>query len=375
MLRVTFSKRFRIVVFLFCFVLFCSIAIPAYAATGVPQEVLDAVDSVVFINNSRGSGTGFIIKNESGEALIATNNHVVCDDLDGNYVWLSEQEKVPAEVIFAVPEKDLSVIRIKENTEKNPVVLVAEDARRGDAVYAVGFPGASNDIADGIAHTSEDATVTDGIIGAVRSQTKVAADEAIKVLQINVAITFGNSGGPLFNEHGQVVGINAGGSARSQNVNYAIAVSELLSLLKEYDIDIPAPAKLEVTEPVIPETTAPAVPETTEPAPDTTEVTDPGTPPEPVREPGMILVICGAAVVGAVALSLLLAEEKKKAKKKKPVMKKKRKPIIEEDPVDGYIVKPKLPDEVVIEMTPSRKKSETAEKDPSSEDYFKGIKL
>lgn len=384
MTKKTYRKKY--ITILFCVVILINLALPVWAATGVPQAVLNAVDSVVYIENRKGSGTGFVIKNENGEMLIATNNHVAGVDPEGNYVWLTAEKKEKAEIVFAVPEKDLSVICIRGTINKKPAMLAEDDAERGDAVYAVGFPGTADKLSAERLLTSDAATITDGIVGGVRSEASGATGlESVKILQINAAINPGNSGGPLFDVNGHVVGINTmtlrnflkqgeDGAYEvdvAQGTNLAVAVSELLSLLKEYGINIPAPVKPETTEPPVQETTAPAVSETMEPAPDPTEVTaPPEKPKETVWEPGMILVICVAAVVGAVALSMILTE-----KKKKHVMKKKRKPTSEKGPVDEYIVKPKISDEIVIDMTPSRKKKESEEKELSSEDYFKGIKL
>ena len=258
-----------------CFIfliLFLCCVIPVQAATGVPDEVITATDSVVFITlasdvektysaNEReylkenyseylfrsgnsdyvieSSGSGFVIKAEAGETLIATNNHVIEKDHKGIFVWVTDQKAVHAEVVFSIPEKDLSVIRVRDSINKKPVRLAEVDASRGEAVYAVGFPGAGNVLSDSLARTSDEATITDGIISAVRSYTAVDGGDSAKILQINAAVNSGNSGGPLFNTEGKVIGVNTysieGGT---QGVFGAVAVSELDALLKAYDIEI-----------------------------------------------------------------------------------------------------------------------------------------
>lgn len=271
-----------------CFIfliLFLCCVIPVQAATGVPDEVITATDSVVFITlasdvektysaNEReylkenyseylfrsgnsnyvieSSGSGFVIKAEAGETLIATNNHVIENDHKGIFVWATDQKAVHAEVVFSIPEKDLSVIRVKDSINKKPVRLAEVDASRGEAVYAVGFPGAGNVLSDSLARTSDEATITDGIISAVRSYTAVDGGDSAKILQINAAVNSGNSGGPLFNTEGKVIGVNTysieGGT---QGVFGAVAVSELHALLKAYDIEISEETSAQVeTRPV-----------------------------------------------------------------------------------------------------------------------------
>lgn len=271
-----------------CFIfliLFSCCVIPVQAAAGVPDEVITATDSVVFITlasdaektysvdereylkenypeylfrsgNSdyviESSGSGFVIKAEDGETLIATNNHVIENDHRGIFVWITDQKAVHAEVIFSIPEKDLSVIRVKDSINKEPAELAEVDASRGEAVYAVGFPGAGNVLSDSLARTSDEATITDGIISAVRSYTAVDGGDSAKILQINAAVNSGNSGGPLFNAEGKVIGVNTysieGGT---QGVFGAVAVSELHALLKAYHIEISEETSTQVeTRPV-----------------------------------------------------------------------------------------------------------------------------
>lgn len=259
-------KCISLLLYLFLLV---NLSVTANAATGVPEEVITAVDSVVFItlasdaysdddltyikeqypeyvfrNGSseyviESSGSGFVIKAENGETLIATNNHVVEADHEGIFVWVTDKKTAHAEVVFSIPEKDLSVIRINGSINKKPVTMAEADASRGEAVYVVGFPGAGNVLSDSLARTSDEATITDGIISAVRSFTVVDGGDSAKILQINAAVNSGNSGGPLFNTEGKVIGVNTYGvEGGTQGVFGAVAISELHALLKDYNIEI-----------------------------------------------------------------------------------------------------------------------------------------
>lgn len=96
-----------------CLFLLLSCAIPALAANDVPEEVMEATKSVVRIlsqyYNGAATGSGFVIKNEPGEVLIATNNHVVEGNPTSISVWVAEDELVEAEIVFTTAKKELAV--------------------------------------------------------------------------------------------------------------------------------------------------------------------------------------------------------------------------------------------------------------------------
>lgn len=218
--------------------------LPVFAADGVPTSVMEATKSVVRIlsvySNGSSTGSGFVIKNESGEVLIVTNDHVVEGNPYSVSVWISETRKVKAEIVFTVPERDLCVLKLKTSVDMKPLKLSREEPQHGAAIYAVGFPGAGDILSDKAAHTSDSATITDGIISAIRNFTIVKGGKSVKLLQVNAAINSGNSGGPLFNKKGEVIGINTYKvNAESQGVFGSVAVSELLDLLEKHNIEIP----------------------------------------------------------------------------------------------------------------------------------------
>ena len=79
-------------------------------------------------------------------------------------------------------------------------------------------------------------TITDGIISAEKSLTLQENGTPVKLLQINAAVSPGNSGGPLVNKEGQVLGINTYTVTDSQNINGTISILELVDSLKEKSI-------------------------------------------------------------------------------------------------------------------------------------------
>lgn len=141
--------------------------------------------------DQRGSGSGFFV--EGG--YIVTNNHVV-EDASKMSVLLSDGRRFDAELVGTDPKTDLAVIKIV-NGKDMPRALPWGDssvARPGDSVFAVGAPfGLSN-------------TVTAGIVSARGRNLSGQYDDFI---QVDAPINRGNSGGPLLDHTGAVIGVNS----------------------------------------------------------------------------------------------------------------------------------------------------------------------
>ena len=227
-----------------CFVILLSCVLPVHASGGVPEKVMESTKSVVRIlskyYSGSATGSGFVIKNEPGEVLIATNDHVVSGNPYSISVWVGENELVDAEIVFTTSAKDLCVLRVADPVDMKPLTLSTEDPQHGAAIYVVGYPGAGDILSDTQAHTSESVTITDGIISAIRTFTNENGADPVKLLQVNAAINSGNSGGPLFNSEGVVIGVNTYKvNANSQGVFGSVDISELWNLLEQHGIEIP----------------------------------------------------------------------------------------------------------------------------------------
>ena len=168
-------------------------------------------------------GSGFVI---DSSGIIVTNNHVIAE-ADEITVTLSDDSKHPAEVIGRDKKTDLAVLRIK--TDK-PLVAAkwgnSDDIRVGDWVIAIGNPFGLG------------GTVTAGIISA--RQRDINAGPYDDFLQTDASINRGNSGGPMFNLKGEVVGINTAifsPSGGSIGIGFAIPSSlakQVVNQLREY---------------------------------------------------------------------------------------------------------------------------------------------
>ncbi len=153
----------------------------------------------------KGLGSGFVV---SKNGFIVTNNHVISRAEDIQVV-LYDGSRYTAEIVGQDIKTDLAVLKIKPEKKLKPVVFGDSDGLRiGDWVMAIGNPF-------GLGYT-----VTVGIVSAKgRSLGLGAYDDFI---QTDASLNPGNSGGPLFNLRGEVVGVNTAIAARGQGIGFSI---------------------------------------------------------------------------------------------------------------------------------------------------------
>ena len=152
-------------------------------------------------------GSGFII---DSSGIIVTNNHVIkgAEDI---LVRLEDGKEYEAKVIGADPLSDLAVLKIKSNEKFKPVKFGDSDkARIGDWVIAIGNP------------LGLTGTVTAGIISARNRNIGMTRYEDF--IQTDASINQGNSGGPLFNMDGDVIGINTAILGRQGNIGIGFSI-------------------------------------------------------------------------------------------------------------------------------------------------------
>lgn len=229
------------------------------AAGGGGTDPYEARNSVVMVysylqltdGQSAGAmGTGFAI-GKPGEAVeyIVTNGHVVDYGYIGPkayagqvysagvqvYFSAAENQYVSAEVVYYSPsnEKDIAIIKLPSKTDKRkPITIKNADAVSiGDTAYALGYPGVASNSQQFSTYDENDITLTRGII----SKRTKPAWSTYDAFQMDVYINHGNSGGPLVDEQGCLIGINASGAVdeqgKSEGVNFAITSGELVKIL------------------------------------------------------------------------------------------------------------------------------------------------
>ena len=186
-----------------------------------------------------GNGSGVIIS-KSGH--IITNHHVIEDaeDIEVEFMLEDELQKFNAEVVQVDKVNDLAILKIFDmnfdELSEPPYNFKLRGSDVGTKVYAYGYPMA-------LTIMGKEIKVTDGIIS-----SKTGFDGNITTYQITAPIQGGNSGGPLFDEQANLIGINSSGIRKdiADNVAYSIKtsyVSNLLDILPK-SINLPSSTKL-----------------------------------------------------------------------------------------------------------------------------------
>lgn len=164
-------------------------------------------------------GSGFFFDRRG---LILTNEHVIHGASQISVRLFGRTRVVEADVIGTHYELDLAVLRVPK-PKGLPILELARkrDLRVGEWVVAIGNP------------LGLDHTVTVGVISAKERPMAIGDRTYPHLIQTDAAINRGNSGGPLINLRGKVVGINTAVSQSSQGIGFAIAVDVIRKALKE----------------------------------------------------------------------------------------------------------------------------------------------
>ena len=172
------------------------------------------------------TGTGFVI---SDDGYIVTNYHVV---EDGDRFMVKNlgrtKSNVAAKVVLSDPNNDLTVLKIDSNaTNLKSVYITASKAKIGSKAFTMGYPM--------VASLGSSVKFNDGTISSM-----TGFENNISRYQISTPVQPGNSGGPCFNEKGEVIGVIVGGIdvKYAENVGYAIKSSYLLNTLNSSTLDI-----------------------------------------------------------------------------------------------------------------------------------------
>ncbi|HEY5331328.1 MAG TPA: trypsin-like peptidase domain-containing protein [Acidobacteriaceae bacterium] len=174
----------------------------------------------------QGQGSGFILDKEGH---ILTNNHVI-DNAQTVEVTLSDKKKYKATVVGVDRNHDLALLQIKDAPNLVPATL-AESTNLvvGQQVYAIGNPfGFSG-------------TMTRGIISAIRSVQMPSGNRIDDAIQTDASVNPGNSGGPLLNSRGEVIGITTliasnpnGGADQSAGIGFAIPIQTAKATIDDF---------------------------------------------------------------------------------------------------------------------------------------------
>lgn len=165
-----------------------------------------------------GAGSGFIV---SENGLILTNKHVVNDKKAEYAVYTNDEKKYTAKVLALDPVQDLAVLKIEPNSQLKPVVLGDSNGIQiGQTAIAIGnaLGQFSNSVSVGVVSGLQ-RTVS------ASDQTGSFLETLEGIIQTDAAINSGNSGGPLVNLKGEVIGINTALAEGAQSIGFALPIN------------------------------------------------------------------------------------------------------------------------------------------------------
>lgn len=181
-------------------------------------------------NTITASGSGVFVSSN----VIATNYHLIdgASKIDISIKNGNSVQTFPAKVLCSDKTNDLALLTIEDEKFSGmptiPYSISSKSREVGTSIIAMGYPMAN--------YMGDEVKITDGIIS---SRTGYEGD--IVTYQISAPIQPGNSGGPLFDKKGNLIGITNAGIAAAQNVGYAIKSSYLCNLMESAPIDIAIP--------------------------------------------------------------------------------------------------------------------------------------
>ncbi len=216
---------------------------------GIADAVEKLYDATVIVevgngNKLAGWGSGVVYKKDDKYGYILTNHHVI-DEVEDIMIEFSDESTVEAELIGSDEYADIAVLRVPVKSIKAVAEIgKSNDVRVGDTVFAVGTP----------VSLEYSFTVTRGILSGKNRMVEMTSSKSktsnffgqktseswyMNLLQIDASINSGNSGGPLANSNGEVIGITNSKLSSSysqtsiENMGFAIPIEDALSVAQK----------------------------------------------------------------------------------------------------------------------------------------------
>lgn len=203
-----------------------SIEEAANSVVGI-SKIKNFGESILNVNASveLGLGSGFIV---SDNGYILTNWHVVQNKYSNCYITLENGEAYNGIVVWSDQDLDLAIVKINLNGLKPMKLGDSESLKLGEPLYAIGNP----------IGVEFQRTVTAGIVSGLNRTIKIE-DEYGKnymenLIQTDATINAGNSGGPLINKSGEVIGINTIKVTNAEKIGFAIPINTIKPIIQSF---------------------------------------------------------------------------------------------------------------------------------------------
>jgi len=178
-----------------------------------------------FVQQGEGAGTGIVLDDE-GHVL--TNAHVVSGATEVTVTLAGDSRGRSAEVVGTDPDNDIAVLRVDDADGLQSATFADGGIQVGDQVVAIG-----NALA-----LEGGPSVTEGIVSALGRSIQTQSGTLTGLIQTDAAISSGNSGGPLVDAYGEVVGVNtavasSGGGVEASNIGFVISIDRALEVARQ----------------------------------------------------------------------------------------------------------------------------------------------
>ncbi len=178
------------------------------------EKIKNIRNATATVRTKNGHGSGLVIDKNG---YVVTNEHVVSGSSEA--ILIINSKKFKAEILYKDKMRDVALLKIKDNYDMSIVDIEKNPVELGETIYVVGTP----------LDEQLDFSISKGIISAKREL------ESLDYLQTDAAVNPGNSGGPVFNEYGNVIGITVSGyvtrGGGSTNINNLIPIKDVLQKL------------------------------------------------------------------------------------------------------------------------------------------------
>ena len=172
------------------------------------------------------SGSGFVISSNATTSYILTNYHVI-NDVSDITVFFADGTSYDATLVGGEQENDIAVLRVEQGNLQTVTLGDSDALNVGEDVYAIGNPLGELTF-----------TFTGGYVSAKDRSVTMSDGTVMNMLQTDTAINSGNSGGPLFNEYGQVIGIvsaklssSSSSEASVEGLGFAIPINDVRDMV------------------------------------------------------------------------------------------------------------------------------------------------